>query len=59
MAGSRLENDLSESQLQWITLGVGLLLVPATFVMYRHYQSLKARYPSADPMQPQAKPKLS
>lgn len=58
MAGSRLENDLSESQLQWITLGLGLFLLPATFIMYRHYQSLKSRFPAAAP-QPGAKVKIT
>jgi hypothetical protein len=45
MARSRLDNDLSPDQIRWISIGLTILIIPAAYFMYRHYLSLKARYP--------------
>ena len=47
MARSRLDNDLSPDQIQWISIGLTVFIIPAAFMMYRHYKSLQARYPEA------------
>lgn len=48
MTRSRLENDLSADQLRWLSTGLFVLIIPAAYMMYRHYQSLKARYPPSE-----------
>ena len=45
MAGSRLENDLTDEQLRWMAIALGVFLIPATYIMYRPYKSLQGRYP--------------
>ena len=47
MARSRLDNDLSPEQIRWITIACTIVVIPAAYLMYRHYLSLKARYPEA------------
>jgi hypothetical protein len=47
MARSRLDNDLSPEQIRWISIACTLVVIPAAYLMYRHYLSLKARYPDA------------
>lgn len=37
--------DLTERQLNLIQLGLIIFLVPAAIYMYRHFQSLRKRYP--------------
>lgn len=52
MARSRLDNDLSPDQIQWISIGLTIFIIPAAYLMYRHYKSLQARYP--DPVEVRA-----
>jgi hypothetical protein len=52
MTRSRLDNDLSPDQIQWLTIGCFIVVIPAAYMMYRHYLSLKARYP--DPVEVKA-----
>jgi hypothetical protein len=47
MTRSRLDNDLSPEQIRWISIACTLVVIPAAYLMYRHYLSLKARYPDA------------
>jgi len=52
MSRSRLDNDLTPAQINWITIGCTIVVIPAAYLMYRHYLSLKARYP--DPVEVKA-----
>lgn len=55
MARSRLENDLTDEQLRWLSIALAVFLIPTTYIMYRHYRSLKTRYPAQTSTQVKAK----
>ncbi|KAL7423408.1 hypothetical protein Q5752_000988 [Cryptotrichosporon argae] len=51
---SRLQHDLTDAQLDLISLALFLALFPVAYMMYRHFRSLKERYPTVPPPRPVA-----
>lgn len=44
---TRLEHDLTPEQLQYLTYGVAIAIIPMLYWMYRHIKSLQTRFPDA------------
>jgi hypothetical protein len=43
---SRVELPLAPETLDWIALIAFIGLFPVVYIMYRHFQSIRRRYPS-------------
>ena len=43
---ARVDLPLSDSQREWLTLGLFIALFPVTYIMYRQWTNLRTRYPS-------------